>query len=124
VEIIEIKDANVEGKTVVIIDDMIDTAGTMEQSINAIHKKNAKEIYIMATHGIFSKNTIQILQNSPVTQVITTNTIPRKKDQQFEKLKILPIESILGEAIFRAYRNLSISSLFDEEECIPFLPKV
>ena len=100
----------VADKTCIIIDDMIDTAGTICAAAELIVSKGAKEVYGVATHGLFSGPAKQRIADSKFKQIITTDTLPQ--DMGFEKLKVLSVAGILAEAISAINSGGSVSSLF------------
>lgn len=103
---------NVEGKTVVMIDDIIDTAGTIIQGASALMERGAKEIYTCCTHPVLSGPAIERLKASPIKEVVVTNTIPLPPEKEFEKIRTLSVAPLLGEAIIRIHEDLSVSKLF------------
>lgn len=104
----------VQGKTVIIVDDMIDTAGTATRGVEVLRKQGCNEdIYLLATHAILSGPAIDRIKAAKFKEVILTDTIPLTKERQFPELKILSVDELLGEAIKRNFENKSISSLFD-----------
>lgn len=102
---------NIEGKEAIIIDDLIDTAGTMVAAANMLINKGAKRVIACATHGVLSGPAVERLTNSPIEQVIITNTIP-SDDKMFNKLKVVSVAPLLAEAIRRIHEEESVSSLF------------
>ena len=102
---------DVEGKDAVIIDDMIDTAGTLTQAADAVHEKGATRVMAMATHAVLSGPAMERISASSLDEVIVTNSIPPQKDLG-EKIKVLSVAKLLGEAIKRVHHGDSISSLF------------
>ena len=102
---------DVEGKDAVIIDDMIDTAGTLTNAAEALHKKGAKRVIAAATHAVFSGPAISRIEASCMEQVVVTNSTPVRGDTN-EKVKVLSVAKLLGEAIKRIHHGDSISSLF------------
>ncbi len=92
------------------MDDIIDTAGTLTKAGNLIMEKGAKSVRAMATHAIFSGNARQLLTDSPFTEIIVTDTIPRKEG--FDKVKVLSTATLFAEVIKRVENYESISSLF------------
>ncbi len=104
---------NVEGKTVIMTDDIIDTAGTITQGAQALMDMGAKEVLACATHPVLSGPAIQRLEDSPIREVVVTNTIPFPPDKQSPKIKALSVAPLLGEAIIRIHEDLSVSKLFD-----------
>ncbi|MEA3493057.1 MAG: ribose-phosphate pyrophosphokinase [Candidatus Margulisiibacteriota bacterium] len=105
---------DVKGKTVVITDDMIDTAGTITNGVDALRKEGCnKDIYVMATHALLNGPAVERMKKANFKEVVVTNSVPIPKEKQFKGLTVLPAEELLGEAIQRNYGNKSISSLFD-----------
>ncbi|EDP74945.1 ribose-phosphate pyrophosphokinase [Hydrogenivirga sp. 128-5-R1-1] len=102
---------DIEGKEAIIIDDLIDTAGTMVAAANMLINRGAKRVLACATHGVLSGPAVERLTNSPIEQVIITNTIP-VEDKLFNKLKVVSVAPLLGEAIKRIHEEESVSSLF------------
>jgi len=103
----------VTGKKAIIIDDMIDTAGTLSKAASAVKDHGALEVYALATHGIFSGKAVENINNSPLRKVWVTNTIPLSDGaENCEKIVQLSVGRILGEAIKRIHHGDSISSLF------------
>jgi len=104
----------VKGKTVIITDDMIDTAGTITTGVETLLKEGCNpQIYVVATHGIFSGPAIERMTKANFAEVIVSDTLPIPKEKQFKGLKILSVAELLAQAIKRNYENRSISSLFD-----------
>jgi ribose-phosphate pyrophosphokinase len=103
----------VEGRSCIIVDDMIDTAGTLESVVWALKERGATEIYAAATHALLSGPAVERLQNSPVTEVIVANTLHIPDAKRFDKLRILSIAELLARAIRYTHSNESVSSLFD-----------
>ncbi len=101
-----------EGKDAIIVDDIIDTAGTLVAAANLLINKGAKRIIACATHGIFSGPAVERLMNSPIERVIVTNTLP-VYEKQFSKLEIVSIAPLIAEAIKRVHEGASVSSLFE-----------
>lgn len=103
---------DVEGKNVIIIDDMIATAGSITEAANAIKKRGAKAVYAGATHGIFSGPALDRLDKSVLEEVVVTDTIPFDAAKSHYKIKVLSVASLLAEAIKRIHNEESVSSLF------------
>lgn len=103
----------VGGKTVIMIDDMIDTAGTIILGAEALLQRGAKEVYACCTHPVLSGPAIERLQQSPVKEVVVTNTIQLKDDKKMEKIKVLSVAQLFAAAISRIHENISVSTLFD-----------
>lgn len=103
---------DVAGKKVILVDDMIDTAGTLTQAAKACIEHGATEVYASAAHGVLSGPAIERIIESPLKKVIITDTIPFGKQKQVSKLEVLSVAPLLAEAITRIYQKESISSLF------------
>ncbi|MDD5454649.1 MAG: ribose-phosphate pyrophosphokinase [Candidatus Ratteibacteria bacterium] len=102
---------DIEKRNVIIVDDMIDTGGTVIQAAEAIKKGGAKDVYVCSTHGVFSKDSRERLEKSVLKEIIVTNTIPQKQSGH-NKIQVLSIAPLLGEAIKRIHNESSVSSLF------------
>ncbi len=102
---------DIEGKEAIIIDDLIDTAGTVVAAANMLINRGAKRVLACATHGVLSGPAVERLTSSPIEQVIITNTIP-VEDKMFNKLKVVSVAPLLGEAVRRIHEEESVSSLF------------
>ena len=104
---------DVANKTVVIQDDMIDTAGTLTEAVNAIIERGAKEVHACCAHAVLSGPAVDRINASPITSVVCTDTIPlNEKAAACSKIKVLSISSLVGEAIIRRYTGDSVTSLF------------
>lgn len=104
---------DVEGKTAIIVDDMIDTAGTLTQAAQAIMNRGAKEVLACATHAVLSGPAVDRIENSVLTSVVVTNTIPlSEKAKTCQKIHTMSVANLLGEAIRRIHQEDSVSSLF------------
>ena len=106
----------VEGKTALIYDDMIDTGGTMVHGAQAILENGAKEVYACVVHPLLSLDAAQKIQDSCIKELVVTDTIPLPGEKKIKKIKVLSIAELLGEAIMRIHNAESISSLFKEVE--------
>ena len=105
---------DVEGKNVLLVDDMITTAGSIVGAAHTLKDKGAREIYVAAAHGVFSDPAVERLRNSPICEVVVTDSIPlnNKANELGATLKVLSVCELLAEAIRRIHMNESISSLF------------
>ena len=103
----------VEGKDVCIVDDIVATAGSLVEAIEALKKKGAREVYAAITHAVLSGPAIDRLKKSSVNKLFVTDTIPLSKDKLIDKIKVLSVAPLLGEAIKRIHKEVSISVLFD-----------
>ena len=104
---------DLEGKDVLIIDDMIDTAGTTVSAAQAAMDKGAKSVTAAATHGVLSDPALDRLKEAPIKELIITDTISLKKEKQLPKMKIVSVANVFGEAIKRIHNGESVSALFD-----------
>lgn len=104
---------DVEGRNVILFDDIIDTAGTMSEAARVLKNKGADNVYASATHALFSGPAVERLKNAPFREIVVTNTINPKGEKELDNLKTLSVASLLGEAIDRIYKDLSVSVLFD-----------
>jgi ribose-phosphate pyrophosphokinase len=104
---------DVKGKDVVIFDDMVDTGGTLVHSAEELKKQGAKKVYAACTHAILSGEAVTRIKNSPLEQLIVTNTIPLREElQNSEKCHVLSVAELFGEAIKRIHQGSSVSTLF------------
>jgi ribose-phosphate pyrophosphokinase len=104
---------NVEGKTAILIDDIIDTAGTITLAANALIENGAKEVYACCTHPVLSGPAIERIENSQIKELVITNSIPLPKDKLIDKITPLSVAPLIGEAIIRVHEEQSVSILFD-----------
>jgi ribose-phosphate pyrophosphokinase len=103
----------VEGKTCLLVDDMIDTGGTLVQSAKALIAKGAEKVYACCTHGVFAENAIQNICCAPLEQVVATNSIPLLPEgEQCGKIKVLSVGKLLADAIRSIHDETSVSKLF------------
>jgi len=105
----------VAGKTCIIADDMIDTAGSITEGAKALMVKGAKAVYVTATHGIFSPPAFERIDAAPVIEVVITNTLEVPEDRQHGKIKVLSVAPLIAHAIQNVYNDESVSELFDPE---------
>jgi ribose-phosphate pyrophosphokinase len=105
----------VKGRVCILVDDMIDTAGTMVSGAKALAERGAREIYTSATHGLFNGKAVPNLEESPISQVIVTNTVPIPDERQFSKLKCLSIAPIIASALHAVFEDTSVSEIFHGE---------
>ena len=103
----------VRGKTVIMVDDIIDTAGSIVKGAEALLDRGAKEVHACATHAVLSEPARERLDNSPLKEVVVTNTIPIPPHQQSPKLRVLSVAKMLGEGIIRIHEDLSVSKMFE-----------
>lgn len=104
---------NVKGKVAIILDDMIDTGGTIVKAAEAIMQNGANSVYACCSHPVLSGNAVEKIKNSSIKELIVTNTIPLSEEaRKLDKIKVLDVSPVLGEAIKRIHRDESVSSLF------------
>ncbi|MGE4588952.1 MAG: ribose-phosphate diphosphokinase [Acidaminococcaceae bacterium] len=105
---------SVEGKTAIMVDDMVDTAGSLTEGARALMKFGAKEVYACCTHPVLTDPAITRIADSDITELIVTNTIPLPAEKRHAKIKVLSVAPILAETILRIYNELSVSQLFED----------
>lgn len=103
---------DVEGKTAVLVDDMIDTAGTICEGARILREEGARQVYACATHAVFSPPAIERLSSGIFEEIIVTNTIPVSEEKRFAQLTVLSVANLLGETIWRIHEDSSVSSMF------------
>lgn len=107
---------DIKGKNALIFDDEISTGGTLVEAINICKKNGAKEVYAGATHGILVGDAIKKLQNSPVKEVVVTNTVPIEEEKRIDKIKIVSIAPLFADAIKRINEGKPLGDLFMYEK--------
>ncbi|RBY95113.1 ribose-phosphate diphosphokinase [Blastococcus sp. TF02-8] len=105
----------VEGRVCVLVDDMIDTGGTIVKAADTLFAQGAADVVIAATHGVLSGPAVDRLKNSRVSEVLITNTLPIEPSRQFDKLTVLSIAPLLAQAIKAVFEDGSVTSLFGGE---------
>ncbi|MGH7998924.1 MAG: ribose-phosphate pyrophosphokinase [Brasilonema sp.] len=103
---------DIKGKTAVLVDDMIDTAGTITAGAKLLREEGARQVYACATHAVFSPPAIERLSSGLFEEVIVTNTIPIPENGHFPQLVVLSVANLLGETIWRIHEDSSVSSMF------------
>ncbi len=104
---------DVSGRIAVTVDDEIDTAGSLVNAVATLLEAGATEVYACATHPIFSGKAIERIASSPVKEVIVTQTVPVPAQKKLDKITVLPIAPLLGEAIHRIHTGLSVGAMFE-----------
>lgn len=104
---------NIEGKTAIMIDDIIDTAGTITLAANALVENGAKEVYACCTHPVLSGPAVERIEHSSIKELVVTNTIALAEEKLSGKVTQLSVAPLLAEAIIRVHEKLSVSKLFD-----------
>ncbi|HEU4325801.1 MAG TPA: ribose-phosphate pyrophosphokinase [Roseiflexaceae bacterium] len=103
---------DVEGKTAIIVDDMISTGGTLAQAARALKERGARDVYACATHGIFAGDAVDVISASVLVETIVTNTIPLPTDHKRSRMRTISVAPLFAEAIMRIHKDLSLSALF------------
>ncbi len=106
---------DVAGRTCVLIDDMIDTAGTITSAAELLVANGATEVYVAATHALLSDPAVDRLKNSSIREVIVTNSLPIPSDKQFDSLRVLSIAPLIADAIDAVFEDTSVSEIFQGE---------
>jgi ribose-phosphate pyrophosphokinase len=106
----------VKGRVCVLVDDMIDTGGTIAKAAETLFDNGAKDVIVTATHGILSGKAAEKLQQSRISEVVVTDTLPIVAESRFNKLTILPIAPLIADAVREVFREGSVTSLFDERQ--------
>jgi len=107
---------DVNNKRVVLVDDLIDTGGTIVNAVNALVEIGAKEVYACCTHGVLSGPAMERIDKSPMKELVTLNTITTPEEKKISKLVALSVAPVFAEAIERIYGDISISSLFTQQD--------
>jgi ribose-phosphate pyrophosphokinase len=108
---------DVKGKVAILLDDMIDTGGTIVQAAEVLIKNGASRVYACCTHAILSGNAVEKINKSPIHKLVVTNTIPlNSKQKELERVEVLDVSPILGEAIKRIHDEESVSALFERSD--------
>lgn len=103
---------DIKGKTAVMVDDMIDTAGTISEGARLLKEEGARQVYACATHAVFSPPAVERLSSGVFEEVIITNSTPVPEEKRFEQLTILSVANVIGETIWRIHEDSSVSSMF------------
>jgi ribose-phosphate pyrophosphokinase len=105
----------VDGRPCILVDDMIDTGGTVAQGAGVLAARGAGPIYAAATHGVLSGKAAQYLDEAPIQEVVVTNTVPIPEDKMFGKLKVLSIAPLIADALRAVFEESSVSEIFHGE---------
>jgi ribose-phosphate pyrophosphokinase len=103
----------VEGRTCIIVDDMVDTGSTIVNAADALFEQGAAQVIVTATHGVLSGPAVDLLKNSRISEVIVSNTLPISNEKRFDKLTVLSIAPLIARAISEVFSDGSVTSLFD-----------
>ena len=104
---------DIKGKNALVFDDEVDTAGSIMETVEVIKKFGGKDVYVGCTHGVLSGPAIERISKSNLKELVMTNTIPLPKDKQIDKITVVSISELFGEAIKRIHEETSIGELFD-----------
>ncbi|MBR0278139.1 MAG: ribose-phosphate pyrophosphokinase [Clostridia bacterium] len=104
---------DIKDKTCIIVDDMVDTAGTLCNGAKALKERGAKTVYACATHGVLSGPAIERISNSVIDELVLLDTIAQPQEKRIDKIKILTVDKVFAEAIKRIYDDVSISTIFN-----------
>jgi len=104
----------VEGRTCILVDDLIDTGGTIVQAVDALMEAGAQDVVVVATHAVFSDPAVDRLKNSSACEIVVTNTLPLEDDKRFDKLTVLSIAPLLAQATAAVFEDGSVTSLFKD----------
>ncbi|MDP4144523.1 MAG: ribose-phosphate pyrophosphokinase [Bacillota bacterium] len=107
---------DIVGKKVILVDDIIDTAGSIVNAADALIAMGAKEVYACCTHGVLSGPAIERIENSSIKEVVVLNSIPVGEDKKCDKIKVLSVAPLFAEAIKRIYEDVSVSKIFSDAE--------
>lgn len=105
---------NVEGKDVIIVDDLVDTAGSIKTAVSLVKEKGAQEVYVAFTHAVLSDPACERLSKLPIKEIVTTDTIPLPHDKLLPNITVLTVAELLGEVILRSHEGRSVGELFNE----------
>lgn len=105
---------NVEGKDVIIVDDLVDTAGSLKEAVEIVKQYGAEDVYVAFTHPVLSDPAIDRLRGLPIKEIVTTDTIPIPPEKMLPNITILTVAGLLGEVILRSHEGRSVGELFNE----------
>lgn len=106
---------DVKGRACILVDDMIDTAGTIVQAAELLKERGAAEVYAAATHAVLSEPAIDRLKNSPIERVVVTNTVPIPEEKLIDKIEVLSVAPIIADALAAVFGDTSVSEIFEGE---------
>lgn len=105
---------NVTGKDVIIVDDLVDTAGSMQEAVNLVKREGANDVYLCFVHPVLSDPAYERLQHLPIKEIVTTDTIPIPAEKMLPNITVLSVDTLLGEVIMRSHEGRSVGELFNE----------
>ena len=106
---------DVRGQVCVLVDDQISTAGTICAAADQLAERGASEVYVLATHGIFADPALDRIKNSAITRVVVTDTVPLEDDRRIDKIEVLSVAGIIGDALKAVFEDTSVSEIFGGE---------
>jgi len=106
---------DVNGKTCIVADDMIDTAGSITEGAKALIQQGAKQVFVTATHGIFSAPAYERIEAAPIKEVVVTNTVPVPQERRHGKIRVLSVAPLIAAAVDNVFNDESVSELFDPD---------
>ncbi|NIP23586.1 MAG: ribose-phosphate pyrophosphokinase, partial [Phycisphaerae bacterium] len=104
----------VDGKNVIIVDDLVDTAGSLKEAVEIVKKHGANDVYVSFAHPVLSHPAIDRLRDLPIKEIVTTDTIPIPPEKMLPNITILTVAELLGEVIIRSHEGRSVGELFNE----------
>ncbi|MCC6603255.1 MAG: ribose-phosphate diphosphokinase [Anaerolineae bacterium] len=105
---------SVDGKDVIIVDDLVDTAGSIQQAVDLVKANGAKDVYVAFTHPVMSGPASERLSQLPIKEIVTTDTIPIPSEKMLPNITVLSVAGLLGEVILRSHEGRSVGELFNE----------
>lgn len=105
---------NVEGKDVIIVDDLVDTAGSLSEAVELTKKSGARDVYVAFTHSVLSDPAVERLRKLPIKEIVTTDTLPIPPEKMLPNITVLTVADLLGEVIVRSHEGRSVGELFNE----------
>lgn len=105
---------SVEGKDVLIVDDLVDTAGTVEQAVQVVRERGARDVYLAFTHAVLSPPAVERLERMNIKEIVTTDTLPIPPEKRLPNMTVLTVAELLGEVILRSHEGRSVGELFNE----------
>jgi ribose-phosphate pyrophosphokinase len=106
---------DVKGRVCVLVDDQISTAGTICAAADQLMAHGASEVHVVATHGIFADPALDRIKNSSISRVVVTDTVPLADDQHLDKIEVLSVAGIIGDALTAVFEDTSVSEIFGGE---------
>ena len=106
---------DVNGKTCIVADDMIDTAGSITEGAKALIQQGAEGVYVTATHGIFSPPAYERIEAAPINELVVTNTVPVPEERRHGKIRVLSVAPLIAAAVDNVFKDESVSELFDPD---------